>query len=79
MIIRIDESLYFGNIEQLKDMIARIERLGDPNLHPSAKPVVQPVTGVVVDARNIVTMDAMYVYWRLRWFFGQLITNIFAL
>eukprot|EP01094_Clydonella_sp_ATCC50884_P004316 TRINITY_DN13343_c0_g1_i1.p1 TRINITY_DN13343_c0_g1~~TRINITY_DN13343_c0_g1_i1.p1 ORF type:complete len:301 (-),score=99.81 TRINITY_DN13343_c0_g1_i1:141-980(-) len=62
LVVRIDESLYFGNIEQIKDMISRIERLGDPHLHPSAASRnIVPVHGVVIDCKNVNTLDSIAI------------------
>jgi len=61
LVVRIDESLYFGNVEQLASVILRIEKLGD-RLHPTAQTKHQvPIYGVVIDARTISSLDAMYV------------------
>ena len=34
--VRIEEGLYFANIEQIKDMFKRIEIFGSHNAHPTA-------------------------------------------
>jgi MFS superfamily sulfate permease-like transporter len=59
IIMRIDEGLYFANVGQIKEMLARIERLGSHLSHPTdrAKSGLAPLAGVIFDARNIFEMD----------------------
>merc|ERR1711879_880901 len=59
IVIRIDESLYFGNIEQIVKMLNRIVSLGKLDAHPTDQSVLdEDVMGLVIDARNIHTIDA---------------------
>lgn len=59
IIMRVDEGLYFANVGQIKEMLARIERLGSHLSHPTdrAKSGLAPLAGVIFDARNIFEMD----------------------
>ena len=60
--IRIDESLYFGNVEQLIKMINRLVALGRLDAHPTDKTTnIEDITGLIIDARNIHHIDAKYV------------------
>jgi len=59
LVVRIDESLYFGNIEQLVKMINRIVSLGRWDAHPTDATILQEaVFSLVIDARNIHSIDA---------------------
>eukprot|EP01121_Diplochlamys_sp_Union-15-3_P013768 TRINITY_DN4322_c0_g1_i1.p1 TRINITY_DN4322_c0_g1~~TRINITY_DN4322_c0_g1_i1.p1 ORF type:complete len:681 (+),score=115.53 TRINITY_DN4322_c0_g1_i1:89-2131(+) len=62
VIIRIEEPLYFANIEQIKDMFSRIEKLGSHKAHPSdVKENVPPLWAIVIHARYIPDMDSSAV------------------
>ena len=38
MLIKIEEGLYFGNAQSLKDRLRRAETYGDLNVHPGENP-----------------------------------------
>jgi len=62
VVLRVDESLYFGNIEQVKDMIFRIQRLGSFTSHPTSKSSnIVPVRSIIIDAENITMIDAVAI------------------
>jgi len=58
VVVRIDEGLYFANIEQVKDMFKRIEQFGSHFAHPTDSKAETPLRAIVVNARNISGMDA---------------------
>eukprot|EP01128_Nolandella_sp_AFSM9_P000989 TRINITY_DN1110_c0_g1_i1.p1 TRINITY_DN1110_c0_g1~~TRINITY_DN1110_c0_g1_i1.p1 ORF type:complete len:753 (-),score=141.73 TRINITY_DN1110_c0_g1_i1:197-2347(-) len=58
LVVRIEESLYFANIEQIKDMFTRIEIFGSYLAHPTAMKVEEPLRAIVVHAKSITEMDA---------------------
>ncbi|EFA79334.1 RNA recognition motif-containing protein RRM [Heterostelium album PN500] len=59
IIIRFDESIYFSNVGQVKEILFRIEKLGSAMAHPSeAEGGQTPLKGVVFDMRNIPVIDA---------------------
>jgi MFS superfamily sulfate permease-like transporter len=62
VIVRIDERLYFANIEQIKDMFKRIEQFGKHTAHPTDTKEETPVKAIVVNARNISKMDASAIH-----------------
>jgi len=65
VIVRIDESLYFANMEQIKDMFKRIETFGTHFAHPTDKKGDDPVRAIIVHSKNIVDMDASAI--RILW------------
>jgi high affinity sulfate transporter 1 len=61
IIVRIEESLYFANIEMIKQMLARIESVGSFTAHPADRrtSVSSGVIGaVIIHARYISSVDA---------------------
>ncbi|EGG15105.1 RNA recognition motif-containing protein RRM [Cavenderia fasciculata] len=59
IIIRVEESLYFSNIGQVKDILFRIENMGSASSHPSElKEEDEPLRGVIFDMRSIPVVDA---------------------
>jgi len=67
VIIRVDESLYFANIEKIKDMFKRIETFGSHLAHPTDKKEEEPTRAIIIHAKNIVKMDAsaIQVVWEM--------------
>ena len=63
LILKIEEPLYFANTGQIKDLLRRIEILGDRNAHPSEqRPFRLPsVTAVIFDLKAMPTIDKWYV------------------
>jgi len=78
VIVRIDESLYFANMEQIKEMFKRIENFGSHFAHPTDKKEVYPVRAIIVHAKNITEMDAsaMRILWEMMEDYQN--TNIFV-
>jgi high affinity sulfate transporter 1 len=58
LIVRIEDPLYFANVEQVKTLFMRIERLGDIKAHPGEEKQVTPLHAIIVHAANIPSMDA---------------------
>jgi high affinity sulfate transporter 1 len=58
LIVRIEDPLYFANVEQVKTLFMRIERLGDIKAHPGEQKEVKPLHAIIVHAANIPSMDA---------------------
>lgn len=58
LIVRIEDPLYFANVEQVKTLFMRIERLGDIKAHPGEQKEVTPLHAIIVHAANIPSMDA---------------------
>lgn len=58
LIVRIEDPLYFANVEQVKTLLMRIERLGDIKAHPGEQKQVDPLRAIIVHAANIPSMDA---------------------
>eukprot|EP01100_Stratorugosa_tubuloviscum_P002261 TRINITY_DN1518_c2_g1_i3.p1 TRINITY_DN1518_c2_g1~~TRINITY_DN1518_c2_g1_i3.p1 ORF type:complete len:501 (-),score=213.09 TRINITY_DN1518_c2_g1_i3:910-2412(-) len=57
LVIRIDESLYFGNIGAIVNIISRIVILGR-RAHPASQSILdEPIRAIVLDARNIIEID----------------------
>ena len=57
MILRIDESLYFANVSQLKELLRRTEHFGAPHAHPSSERVESMTRGVIMCCENMPTID----------------------
>lgn len=58
MVIRIDESLYFGNVEQLTRMVKRLVAMGKADLHPTESSVnIEAIKYLIIDTRNIHSID----------------------
>ena len=59
-IIRLDESLHFGNTTQLRDIIRRIEMFGAPHIHPSAEKIDShsPLRGLIIHMKAVSSIDA---------------------
>lgn len=59
LIVRVEDPLYFANIEQVKTLLMRIERLGDIKAHPGEQHAqVTPLHAIIIHAANIPSMDA---------------------
>jgi SulP family sulfate permease len=58
LVVRIEEALYFANIEQIKDMFKRIEVFGNYRAHPTAKVKTSSLENIIVHCKNITEMDA---------------------
>lgn len=59
LIVRIEDPLYFANIEQVRTLLMRIERLGDIKAHPGEQGrAVAPLHALIIHAANIPSMDA---------------------
>jgi len=67
IIVRIDESLYFANMEQVKEMFKRIQHFGTQYAHPTDKKEDYPTKAIIVHAKNISDMDAsaMQILWEM--------------
>lgn len=62
LVVRIEEGLYFANIEQIKDMFKRVEIFGSHLAHPTADVKKgDTLHSIVVHSKNITTMDASAV------------------
>ena len=60
MVIRVEEALYFSNIEIIKDMFKRIQTYGSEKAHPTDKQEEEPIRNIIIHASNITDMDARY-------------------
>jgi len=60
LVIRIEESLYFANMGQIKELIYRIETVGNATSHPAEGLSVAPppLAAIIIDTRNIPSIDA---------------------
>jgi MFS superfamily sulfate permease-like transporter len=58
LIVRIEEALYFANVEMIKQMLSRIERVGNPKAHPGDKRRGWTLHSIIIHSRNIPDMDA---------------------
>lgn len=58
LIVKIEQNLFFFSSSSLKDLLRRIELLGDPTAHPSEKPRLPPVRAVIFDIRIMFDIDA---------------------
>eukprot|EP00126_Sphaerothecum_destruens_P006508 Sdes_comp19391_c0_seq2m10693 len=58
LLLKLEESLYFGNTGQIKDLLRRIENLGSLGLHPSESVVLPPIRHVIFDMKGVPSMDA---------------------
>lgn len=58
--LKIEESLYFANVEQIKDMLKRIQEFGSHLAHPTDKKENVPLQAIVLHCKNIAAMDARY-------------------
>jgi len=58
LIVRIEEPLYFANIEMIKEMLGKLERYGSHHAHPTDDREVSPLWAIVIHARNIPDMDS---------------------
>jgi high affinity sulfate transporter 1 len=58
LIVRIEEALYFANVTQVKELFARIERLGSRTVHPAEKRDVPKLRAIIIHAGYIASMDA---------------------
>jgi len=67
VIVRIDESLYFANMEQIKEMFKRIQNFGSHYAHPTDKKEEYPLKAMIVHSKNISEMDAsaMRILWEM--------------
>jgi len=67
VIVRIDEALYFANMEQIKEMFKRIETFGSHFAHPTDKKEEEPLRAIIVHSKNITEMDAsaMRILWEM--------------
>jgi len=57
IIISVTDALYFSNIQKVKDMINRIEKLGSHNLHPGEDRIDFKLHGIVIFAKSIADVD----------------------
>jgi len=57
LIVKIEESLFFANIEQIRDMFSRLENLGHHLAHPTEEKSLRPLAGIIIHARHIEEMD----------------------
>src|SRR3990167_8930338 len=63
LILRIEENLYFGNIQQLKSLLIRIEKSGfGDGIKQSDTFLSVPLSAVIIDASYIPKMDATLVF-----------------
>lgn len=75
ILVRLEESLFFGNVGQLKDRLKRIEMHGDLGVHPSEEPrISQPnsahssptresgseLKSVIFEMSGVASVDARY-------------------
>jgi MFS superfamily sulfate permease-like transporter len=51
LLVKLEESMFFGNCGQLKDRLKRIEVFGDLGIHPSEKPINR-VTDQYLDSQS---------------------------
>jgi len=58
LILRIEESLYFANVEQIKEMLKRIQDFGSHLAHPTDKRGSTQLKAIVIHAKNIAEIDA---------------------
>ena len=58
ILAQVNDSLFFPNVAQFKEMLSRAERLGRYHAHPTEKSLHEvPVHAVIVDACNIQEID----------------------
>lgn len=58
LLLRIEESLYFANMNMLKEMLWRLEQLGDIQAHPTDPSVNDNITSIVLDIGAVPKIDA---------------------
>jgi len=60
IVVRIEEALYFANMEQIKDIFKRIEIFGRKDAHPAdeGKKGDVPTGAIIIHAKNIQDIDA---------------------
>jgi len=60
IVVRIEEALYFANMEQIKDMFKRIEIFGRKDAHPAdeGRKGDVPTGAIIIHAKNIQDVDA---------------------
>jgi len=60
-VVRIEEALYFANIEAIKGILQRVEIFGTHMAHPSAKRETRQLRGLVLHVKHVPEMDATAV------------------
>jgi len=58
LVVRIEERLYFSNVEIVKDMLHRIETYGSQTAHPTDEKISTKLKCIIIHAANILDMDA---------------------
>lgn len=59
MVLRVEDCLTFANVNSLRDMISRAEKLGSHHAHPTDVSILrQPVKAIILDCKNIPSIDA---------------------
>jgi len=62
LVLRVEETLYFGNIQQMRAMLMQIEKVGFGDGLPSTEQFLsQPLHTVIIDASYLPKMDATAV------------------
>eukprot|EP00053_Salpingoeca_punica_P017871 m.173014 g.173014 ORF g.173014 m.173014 type:complete len:685 (+) comp17309_c0_seq2:265-2319(+) len=61
LIVKIEQGLHFANSGQLKDLLRRIEQLGDIHAHPSEEPMIPSIRSVIFDFKDVSQMDVCAV------------------
>ena len=64
LIVKIEEALYFTNTTQTKDLLRRVEQLGNVEVHAWEDAIIPlpPITAIIFDVRNMASIDARLVF-----------------
>ncbi len=57
VVVRIEESVFFGNIRKIRELISRIDRYGNTEKHPSSALTPAATARLVIDMSRVLTID----------------------
>ncbi|EPX71766.1 sulfate transporter [Schizosaccharomyces octosporus yFS286] len=81
LVVRIPEPLFFANVSQLEDRLSRLEKYGNPRMHPGETPYhcVEDLEIVVFDMVGVSSMDssALFTFGRILERYRNYKTNIY--
>ncbi|WBW75520.1 sulfate transmembrane transporter [Schizosaccharomyces osmophilus] len=81
LVVRIPEPLFFANVSQLEDRLSRLEKYGNPRMHPGEMPYhcVEDLEIVVFDMVGVSSMDssALFTFRRILARYRNYRTNIY--
>lgn len=61
--ISLEESLYFANVDQIKKIFQRIEKLGGAHVHPSNEmDGIPALQAIIINVTRVPKMDGTYVF-----------------